>query len=297
MRTWATVNDLPNELLLTIITLLPLKSLIAVQGVCRHWRTLVHEAHIPPARRQLLDVFRTVVGSPAAHTRPRVPVHYCESDRDEYLRFLARNTKAPQDFVLWVREWPAWGVFGWLWPDTDETRRPVAGPERDRLLVACARAGVVPDWGFGATGWTEPVHVTKPHVKVLTFSGGKTPFAPGAALHATRLLPVEFADIGIQSTTVGMTEVEEDEPSIDIIVLCFGGGNRALILDGGRGGEELKGVVYKLNEGYVLRTSSVLARTWTEYLGNYLLVPHALTSARKFVAHVRHVPFCTKPSC
>ena len=86
--TWATVNDLPNELLLTIIPLLPLKSLIAVQGVCRHWRTLVHEAHILPARRQLLEVFCAVVSSPTAHTRPRVSAQYCESDREEYLRFL-----------------------------------------------------------------------------------------------------------------------------------------------------------------------------------------------------------------
>lgn len=272
-HTWAAVDDLPNELLLAIFPLLPLKSLIAAQAVCRHWRALVQEAHLHPERRKLLDLFCELVRSPDAHSRPRVSAHQCDSDREEYLRFLTRSTNAPEDFVLWVREWPAWGVFGWFWPDLDESyKRPKL--EDSQLLVDSARADSLAAWGFGASGWSEPASVSKPHVKILTLTGGKSPLVPGAAMHATRVLPVEFAEIGIQNIH-SMTETEEDELSVEVIVLCFGGGNRALILDGSRGGEKLKGLVFAVGGGYTLNKSVIFSATWVEYLRKYLLVPHS----------------------
>lgn len=292
--TRASIGDLPNELLFAIFPQLPLKSLIAVKGVCRHWRSLVPETHLSPARRRLLSVFDHIVASaPRDARRPRVAPRYLTHDREEYLQFLTGGTadSAPDDFVVWVREWPAWGVFGWLWPDLDERkRRPSAGVLKGALLD-CALAGGGSSWGgwgVGAYGWTEPASVTKPHVKCVTFTGGRSPLEPGAVLRVTKVVPIEFAGIGIQSaafTTEGAGDGDVPDAGIDLILLCFGGGNRALVLDGKNGGEDLKGMVYKIVEGYALTARTVCATSWADYLRAHLMTPHPTMPPVKFHMH------------
>lgn len=281
-----TVDDLPNEVLLEVIPLLPLKSLIAARGVCRHWRALVREAHLCPIRRTLLDLFLDLVCQPGTLSPPRVSQRYAHTDREEYLRFLTRTSPAPADFVLWVREWPAWGVFAWLWPETDDAH--CARRRARDLLVQLAHADGAFSLGVGMSGWSEPMSVRKPHVKCVTFSGGKSPFAPGVTLRATRLVPIELANIGILQTMnlTGFDGGEEEEETIEVTVLCFGGGNRALILDGKNGGEELVGIVYTIVEGYTLDAKTILSRTWVEYLRNHLLTPHPEDPPVKFVVRL-----------
>ncbi|EKM50171.1 uncharacterized protein PHACADRAFT_201014 [Phanerochaete carnosa HHB-10118-sp] len=284
-RRRTTIAELPNELLFAIFPLLPLKPLIAAKNVCQHWRMLVHESHLSPARRKLLDLFEQIVAeAPRDAQRPRVSQCYCDSDREEYLAFLTRSASAPEEFVAWVREWPAWGVFGWLWPGLDENKRRPAHALR-RPLLELAALGGVGGFGLGAYGWSEPISVAKPHVKCITFSGGCSPFEPGVILRVTKVVPVEFAGIGIQ-TTGFMTEGDgmEVEAGIELIVLCFGGGNRALILDGKNGGEELKGLVYQVVEGYTLEERTVCAKTWIEYLRKHLMIPHPAKPPVKFHA-------------
>lgn len=286
-RRWAIVEDLPNELLLTIFPLLSLKSLIAAKGACRHWQTLVREAHLNPVRRKLLDLFEHVVSAtPSGTARPRVSQHYCDSDRDEYLHFLTRNADAPEDFVLWVREWPAWGVYGWLWPDLDESKRRPAPPGKG-LVVECAQFDSgMGGWGVSGYGWSEPVSVAKPHVKCITFCCSSATYEPGALLRAKKIVPVEFAGIGIQMTGFMTEEGDgmDDEPCLEVVVLCFGGGNRVLVLDGKNGGEELKGLVYAVTEGFAIEEQIICSRTWVEYLHKYLMTPHPPMAPLKFHA-------------
>ncbi|GJE90293.1 F-box protein [Phanerochaete sordida] len=278
--TQAGVADLPTELLFAIFRLLPLKSLIAAKGVCRHWSSAVRQSRLDPARRRLLDAFEDIIASaPPGAGRPRVATSYCAQDREQYLEFLTKGATAPDEFVLWVREWPAWGVFGWLWPDLDE-RKKVLVPRAPLLDLTLGGLG---GWSAGAYGWSEPASITKPHVKCVTFTGGRTPFAPGAILRVVKVVPIEFAGIGIQSTGF-MTDggaIDPDE-GIDLVILCFGGGNRAVVLDGKNGGEELKGMVYKVVEGYALTERTVCAKTWVDYLRENLLTPHPMNPPVKF---------------
>lgn len=282
---WATVEELPNELLLAIFPILSLKSLIASKGVCRHWQTLVREARLNPVRRKLLDLFEHVVSAVSSGTtRPRVSQRYCDGDRDEYLHFLTRDTDAPEEFVLWVREWPAWGVYGWLWPDLDENKRRPA-PSGKGLVVDYAQiGGGIGGWGVGGHGWSEPVSVARPHVKCITFCGSQSSYEPGAVLRAKKIVPVEFAGIGIQLSGFMTEEGDgmDDDLCIEVIVLCFGGGNRVLVLDGKNGGEDLKGVVYAVTEGFTMEERTICSRTWVEYLHKYLMTPHPLVAPLKF---------------
>lgn len=263
----ATANDLPNELILLVLQLLPLRAFVVARSINRRWRALADHAHLAPARRRLVDLFTVLAHTlPPESCRPRVHPSLRATDRAEYFQFLTRGAGAPEEFRLWVREWPAWAVFGWLWPEVDSD------------------SDYTPSLAQSET-WTDPLvswdpfsfldHVPpstsrqKPHVKCLTFSGGKSPFH-GDTLHATRILPVEFAELGIQNN---VTEYDGDigEPSIEVTALCFAGDTRALILDGKRGGEELAGVVYAISGTYAIGKDNILSRSWVEYLQKHVV--------------------------
>jgi hypothetical protein len=113
------VHHLPNEILLEIYPRLPLKSLIAVQGVCKKWRHLVPLSDILPIRRDLLNLFLHIISSPIflqsrswnllSNLRP--------FDRQGYLdTLLEEHSYLPEEFCIWILEWPARAVIGGSWP-------------------------------------------------------------------------------------------------------------------------------------------------------------------------------------
>ena len=114
----AGATDLPNELLLMIFPLLPLQPLIAVRAVNHKWRHLALLSDINPTRRKLLALYDQFVASPAFHvTRPIIEPHLCSFDRNAYVSALPEAT--PEDFKMWLLEWPARAAIACLWPGLD----------------------------------------------------------------------------------------------------------------------------------------------------------------------------------
>ncbi|KAL6298822.1 hypothetical protein BKA93DRAFT_830389 [Sparassis latifolia] len=117
----ATINDLPNELLLEIIPHLTLQALIAARAINKKWRMLVAIAYrdLCPTRRRLLQLYTDTIASPAFHaTRDEIVTHLWPFDREAYVAALEAATPLPlpDDFRMWLLEWPERAVIGWYWP-------------------------------------------------------------------------------------------------------------------------------------------------------------------------------------
>lgn len=123
----AQFTDIPNELLLLFFSYLPLKALISARGVSQHWRVLISHADILPARRALLRLYLRILASPLfIPTRPWVLSRLRPFDRKAYLDTLLKEHQyLPDDFCLWVLEWPARAAIRGSWPGL-----PVCGPPR-----------------------------------------------------------------------------------------------------------------------------------------------------------------------
>lgn len=111
-------TNIPNEILLLFFSHLPLKALIAARGVDRRWKQLVPNADILPARRSLLNLYLRVLASPLfIPTRPWVLSRLQPFDRKGYLdTLLQEHQYLPEDFCLWVLEWPARAAIRRSWP-------------------------------------------------------------------------------------------------------------------------------------------------------------------------------------
>lgn len=114
-------EPIPNELLLEIFSWLPLKSMVAARGVNRLWRELVPSSDILLDRRELYDLFMSMVHSQTLKTEllPK-PLPF---DREKYLTDLAKtipDAELPKEFSLWIREWPSRLVMDWIWPSLPE---------------------------------------------------------------------------------------------------------------------------------------------------------------------------------
>ncbi|KAF8524485.1 hypothetical protein JB92DRAFT_2881229 [Gautieria morchelliformis] len=116
----AQLSDIPNEILLQFFSHLPLKGLIAARGVSRRWRQLISHANILPARRALLDLYLKIIASPLfIPTRACIVDRLRHFDRQKYLDKLMRHHRYqdfPEEFRVWVLEWPARAVIQRCWP-------------------------------------------------------------------------------------------------------------------------------------------------------------------------------------
>ena len=191
----ANIHDLPPELLFSIFQKLVLKSIIAVRGVCRLWRTSIISA-IHPTRRKLLEFFLRMIDSPVFHaSRPCILPSLQFFNREVYLSRLP--SKTPDDFRTWLLEWPARAVFEWLWPGLPVTtpnqyeafdvslhgeRNFLAGPpsvQRLRLKKPTNDASILSGGlSYDSDIWSEPADgLTETEVQVLRLSGfGKSLF-------------------------------------------------------------------------------------------------------------------------
>ncbi|KAJ7075725.1 hypothetical protein B0H15DRAFT_649676 [Mycena belliarum] len=107
------LNDFPNEILLHIFPHMPLKSLIAAYGVSKLWRHLAPLAEIIPPRRGLLDLYFNIMESPIfERTRPWLLDNLRPFNREAYIEaLLAQHDYLPDDFRIWILEWPAKAVI------------------------------------------------------------------------------------------------------------------------------------------------------------------------------------------
>ncbi|KAJ6506360.1 hypothetical protein C8R47DRAFT_944566, partial [Mycena vitilis] len=110
--------DIPNEIVLQLFPYCPLTSLVAAQGVCKLWRRIVPLADISPPRRGLLDLYLTVIESPVfERSRPWLLQNLRPFDRRAYIdALLEQHDYLPEDFQIWILEWPAKAVIAGCWP-------------------------------------------------------------------------------------------------------------------------------------------------------------------------------------
>lgn len=137
------VSDFPNELVLEFFVFLPLKSLIAARGVNRNWRCLVPLANIHPVRRELLDLYDTVITTPQfLNTRKLIEDHLRPFDREAYISSVEQHFTLPEEFRIWILEWPARAVFDYLWPGLCDNDFDMSGdlgrPHGRCCLVQCS---------------------------------------------------------------------------------------------------------------------------------------------------------------
>lgn len=112
--------SLPMELHLAIQSHLPLSALLTARAVCKAWHSLIPGSHIPSPRLRLLKLYLHAVHSPAfLATRESVSKRLEDFDREKMLRSIEKGTKGesvPEEFAIWLTEWPAKAVFGGIWP-------------------------------------------------------------------------------------------------------------------------------------------------------------------------------------
>ncbi|KII86581.1 hypothetical protein PLICRDRAFT_125501 [Plicaturopsis crispa FD-325 SS-3] len=123
------LSTVPTEMLLEIFARIPnLKALIAARCVNRTWRRLVPLADLNPHRRALLELYTDAVNSPGfLATRRDVVRGLAPFDREEWVNVISRGVDPsappghppitlPEEFRMWVLEWPSRAVISGHWP-------------------------------------------------------------------------------------------------------------------------------------------------------------------------------------
>ncbi|EKM56198.1 uncharacterized protein PHACADRAFT_29141 [Phanerochaete carnosa HHB-10118-sp] len=218
--------DLPDELLLIILSHLPLTSLIASRGVCKLWRTLVPGSQIPTYRRGLLELYLRAIDSPAfLATRKEILGRTHAFNRAAYIDSLPQGI--PDDFRCWLHEWPERAVIGLLWPGVRDGRHAHSKPD---LFYDTGHA-ILSMTIFNRIAFQSPLPGMMQAFMYFKDVEGES----GAAL----LLDDAF--------------VEGQQRS------------RVLLLSGTCEGAEMKGRVYNV-DGVKCPMESPVATSWTQYL-------------------------------
>ncbi|KAJ7669398.1 hypothetical protein DFH06DRAFT_182904 [Mycena polygramma] len=141
-------GDIPPEVSLQIFPHLPLKALIAGEGVCRLWKHFISIAEINPTRRSLWMLYRKTVNDPLfLPTRPWLLDNLRSFDRQAYIdALLAQHNYIPEGFRLWILEWPARAVIACAWPGLPETYcgGPPEGGDGIERIIGCNFLGRIP---------------------------------------------------------------------------------------------------------------------------------------------------------
>ncbi|KAJ6608210.1 hypothetical protein B0H10DRAFT_1744363, partial [Mycena sp. CBHHK59/15] len=118
--------DFSNELILQIFPHCHLTTLIAVRGVCSLWRNLLPFAALNLTRLKLLEHYLWVIDSPVfLETRPWAVENLRPFNRQAYLdAILDQHNYIPEEFRLWILEWPARAIVGCAWPGLPNTKPP-----------------------------------------------------------------------------------------------------------------------------------------------------------------------------
>ncbi|KAF9560328.1 hypothetical protein CPC08DRAFT_604599, partial [Agrocybe pediades] len=106
------------ELLLKIFSFLELKPYIISHGVCKEWQRVLPLADVNPIRKRMLDLFRHMLSHPYfVDSRPWTLNNLKSFDREAYIESLySQYPRIPEEFRLWILEWPEkMAIFG-LWP-------------------------------------------------------------------------------------------------------------------------------------------------------------------------------------
>lgn len=113
------MDNLPLELLESILSILTVPDLDAAQNVCQSWRQVCDSVAIPVARRKLLVVKKAgrSDGCMNAVRRRTKPFVQGEFNRAEYLSRM--ETALPDEFSRWILESEIL-ESGWHWPSLQD---------------------------------------------------------------------------------------------------------------------------------------------------------------------------------
>lgn len=98
---------------------MPLQSLIAARGVSKEWRHFASVSFIHPVRQSLLEFYLHAIDSPSfLKSRDLLLPELRALGREEYINSIEAETGIclPDEFRLWVLEWPLKAITTWLWP-------------------------------------------------------------------------------------------------------------------------------------------------------------------------------------
>ncbi|KIM45462.1 hypothetical protein M413DRAFT_442130 [Hebeloma cylindrosporum] len=104
-------TDIPNEITLHIFAYLDLRGLIAVRGVSRTWRAFIPHTECSPIRKKVLSFYDTLIASPL-FLRTR---HGCSKTSNPHSILLQQYPFLPDEFRLWILDWPEKVVIGGPW--------------------------------------------------------------------------------------------------------------------------------------------------------------------------------------
>ncbi|KAJ7865677.1 hypothetical protein B0H13DRAFT_2561845 [Mycena leptocephala] len=129
-------NDLPPEITLEIFPNMLLKGLISAEGVCRRWKELISQAAIHPVRLALLKLYQKTVSDPLfLPTRPWLLANLRPFDRQAYVdALLAQHNYLPEDFRLWILEWPARATIACAWPGLPDVYSSEGADDVERIV-------------------------------------------------------------------------------------------------------------------------------------------------------------------
>jgi len=113
---------LPQTLLLRCFSSMSLKCLIFSRCVCSDWRKLVPLSEIHPTRRRFLKLYdRMLANQLFLESRIWTMDNLKPFDRDSYIatlreQFTGPEAEIPEDFYMYILEWPARMAIGCMWP-------------------------------------------------------------------------------------------------------------------------------------------------------------------------------------
>ncbi|KAJ7600580.1 hypothetical protein C8J56DRAFT_1156917 [Mycena floridula] len=179
----ATFQDLATATKLVIFQHLTLVSLIRARCVCKEWRSLVLTSDIYPIRRTFYEIYLVLIQSPEfLKSRPYVLQQLERGVQERHEAFnrqgfidavLKQYPHIPEDFSLWILEWPERAVIGSVWPNLPFEEVPEA------ILSGASREG----WNFLAN---EPVCVFELQFGT-TYQDNVPPRGPALPIWETQL--------------------------------------------------------------------------------------------------------------
>ncbi|PPQ87855.1 hypothetical protein CVT25_009507 [Psilocybe cyanescens] len=117
-KTPTTLQSLPVEIILHVFSFLELKPYIISHGVCNEWQRLLPLAELHPTRRRLLTLYYRIVNTPHFQNSLIWSLDNLHPfDRQAYIdSLLAQYPMIPEEFRMWIIEWPARLVIACIWP-------------------------------------------------------------------------------------------------------------------------------------------------------------------------------------
>ncbi|KAK7540879.1 uncharacterized protein J3D65DRAFT_616803 [Phyllosticta citribraziliensis] len=281
-------DELPVELHLHIISFLDLKGLIKMRSVSKHWRSLIEKYAqnsevVLPSRYALLQLYDDWTRTFAcAETRNLILPHLRNFDRDEYMSNFPGNV--PEEFELWIREWPSSAVMGWLWPGLpDRDHDSLPGPdyrfslehdnELNRLSTDCLRRWRDPyrNWIYCRINF----NADSPHAVDIKTHGAAHGWRVSGKTTNSSLISLETRAIEIQ--TGCQASDESGGPTRGLVLLIISGAGPFNGTVQGACGDPEEHYVGEVEESWIpevncQRPENDYSKSWIEWLRKHMML-------------------------